>query len=184
MVGCQVDSFSASGAPSSGRVEVRRGEGRCVCKKQLTGEATDAQIWPLLPFYKLGNLRLRGQYLRIDRIRHPAQDCLTEIPYPNHHSLRGELFGKHRARATHQAYCLHKALAVLPSSRSGSRTKWAIPQEGDRGTWGLAVAEDQFFASIIAAVFGPETQETVDNLHHLLLQSWVLYLIFGRLCHL
>lgn len=39
-----------------------------------------------------------------------------------------------------------------------------------KGTRDMAVAEDQFFASIIVTVFGPETQEIVDNLHHLLKQ--------------
>lgn len=47
----------------------------------------------IIPILQLGNLRLRGQYLRIDRLESLAQDCLTEIPYPNHHFTCGELFG-------------------------------------------------------------------------------------------
>lgn len=131
----------------------------------------------IIPILQLENLRLKGQYLRIDRIGSLAQDCLTEIPYLNHHSTCGELFG-----STGPGPQVRLAIWTRPSldcqAQGLTQELSGLFLRRGPGKVGLAVAEDQFFASIIAAVFGPETQETVDNLHHFLLQSWVVYLIF------
>lgn len=49
---------------------------------------------------------------------------------------------------------------------------------GGLGKVGFGSSRRSVLCQYYCCCFGPETQETVDNLHHLLLQSWVLYLIF------
>ena len=83
------------------------------------------------PHFRGGDLRLRGQHLRIDRIRSLAREGRSDLKSPVLTIIlsvvgclgawdQGHTSGGHA----------DKALTALSSLRTGSGSRWATPQDG------------------------------------------------------